>query len=284
MSFQNFIPKIWNSVLLEEFRQKAIFAALTNSDYTGDAQVGNKVQITTALPVAIKDYQVTKGEGENAKKVRETTPDEVETTSMDLLIDQEKVFDFLIDDIDKRQAAGSVATFARGAAWGLRDDADKWIAAQIVAGAAEAHQLTGNLTDNGKAVWNIVRDLRRKLNKAKVPTGDRVLVLNAEFEALILGFDSKLTAVELAAGSPNGLRDAYLGRVLGFEVYTSENLPETEKPQVAAFHKSAYAFVNQITKTEPMRAEKQFSDRLRGLNVYGGKTIRPEAIATFTAN
>jgi hypothetical protein len=282
MTFTNFIPRVWNAVLLEEFRQAAVFAALTNREYEGDAQKGNSVRINTAVPVEVKNYKKTVG----GKQVRETTPDDVTTTFLDLNIDQEKVFDFLVDDIDRRQAAGNVSAFARSAALGLQEDADKWIAAQMIAGAATGNKLTGALTDNGKDVWSKIRDMRLKLNKAKVPVSERYLVVNADFEALLLGHDSKLTAVELAKETPSGLRDGYLGRVLGFQVFTSENLPgsDTNKAQAVAFHKSAFGYVSQISQTEPMRAEKQFSDRLRGLHVYGGVTIRESGIATFTAN
>lgn len=274
MAIKNFIPTIWNAAMLEEFRQAAVAAALTNRAYEGDAASGNKVKITTEVPVAVKDYKAND---------RKTTPDAVSTTQVELVIDQEKNFDFLIDDIDRRQVAGSLDGFARGAALGLVEDADKWILKQIADSVEADNQKTAtSLADNGKAAWNVIRDLRTILSKAHTPVGGRVLVVNAEFEALLLGHDSKLTAVELAAGTPNGMRDAHLGRVLGFDVFVSENLPVVNTPQVLAFHRSAYAFVNQITETEAMRADDTFADRLRGLNVYGGKLIHPKAVASFT--
>jgi hypothetical protein len=280
MAISNFIPEVWSAALQEEFRQAVIFAGLTNRQFTGDAAVGNTVKITTAIPVEVKDYK---------EAGRTTSPDGISTTQIDLVIDQEKSFDFLIDDIDLRQAAGGLAPFAKGASFGLAEDADKWIAKQIYNATVAKDDspgtaAVGSLADNGKAAWNVIRDLRKTLNQNHTPAGSRVLVINAEFEALLLGFDSKLTAVELAATTPSGMRDAFLGRVLGFNVYTSENLPVTAKAQALAFHTSAYGFVNQLTKTEAMRAEKSFSDRLRGLNVYGGVAVRPKAIASFTAN
>lgn len=283
MAIKNFIPTVWNAALLTEFRQLAIAATLCNRSYEGDAVKGNSVKITTALPIAVKDYATgVVSDGSNGTKPRTTAPDDVTTTQISLNIDQEKSFDFKIDDIDRHQAAGDLSEFARSAAYGLVEDADKWILAQIVAGAATGNKLTGALADNGEAVWNVIRDLRKALAKTNTPNDSRVLIVNAEFEARLLGFHSKLTAVDMS-GSPAGLREAFLGRVLGFDVYTSENLPVTNKAMAVAFHKSAFGFVSQITNIEAMRDIDSFADRLRGLNVYGGVAVRPTAIATFMA-
>ena len=271
MATANFIPQIWSAALLHEFQQAAVLAALTNRSYQGDAQVGNAVKITTAVPVEVKDYGTT----------RKTSPDAVTTTQVTLQINQERAFDIRIDDIDRQQAAGSMGEFAFSGAQGLVSDADKWIAAQLIAGAGS--KKTGAVPDNGEAVWNIVRDLRTVLNKENVPASGQVLVVNPDFEALLLGFNSKVTAVELAAETPNGMRDAYVGRILGFDTYRTSHLPISNRPQAVAFHKSAYGFVNSITTVEAMRDADSFSDRLRGLNVYGGVAIRPSAIASFTA-
>jgi hypothetical protein len=126
--------------------------------------------------------------------------------------------------------------------------------------------------------------MRKKLNQAKVPAGNRVLVINAEFEALLLDNASKLTNVD-QSGSPAGLREASLGRLLGFDIYTSENLPTVAKSQALAFYKPSVAYVSQVEKTEGMRAQDKFADRLRGLHVYGAKVLRAGVgVSTFTAS
>jgi hypothetical protein len=85
------------------------------------------------------------------------------------------------------------------------------------------------------------------------------------------------------SGDTQGLREAALGRLLGFDIYTSENLPVTAKPQVLAFYRPAVAYVSQIEKTEAMRATDKFADRLRGLHVYGAKVVRPTAVVSWTS-
>lgn len=271
MSFANFIPTIWNAQMLLDFRQAAIAANLCNRDYEGNATAGNTVKVTTATAVGIKDY---KAAG------RTTSADAVASTTIDLLIDQEKNFDFTIDDIDRAQVAGSLEVYTTSAGQGMAEDADKFLLAQAVGSAGTT--LAASTLANGDDALDLVRDIRKALNKAKVPQGQRVLVYNAEFEALLLGASSRITEVN-RSGDPAGLRDASIGRLLNFDLYGSENLPETSKPQVAAWYVPAMAYVSQIEKTEAMRATDSFADRMRGLHVYGGKVVRPTGVVAWTS-
>lgn len=272
MAINHFIPTIWSAQMLWDFRQQSLAAALADREYEGDAQKGNTVKITSGVPVAIKDY---KAAG------RTTTPEAISDTSQDLLINQEKAFDFYVDDIDRAQAAGSLESYSSDAAEGLAEDADTFLWATAAAGALTANKLTGAAPTTGDAAFDVVNSLGRTLNRQKVPKGRRVLAINAEFEALLTSSSSKLTSVD-TSGTPAGLRDATVGRLLNFLVVSSENLPVTAAPYALAFYQPSLAFVSQITETEAMRAQDKFADRLRGLHVYGGKVIRPKGVATWS--
>ena len=273
MSVASFIPEIWNASLLLEFREQALAASVTNRGYEGDARIGNTVVINTATDVVIKDY---------ADNNRTTSPDDVASDDQRLLIDQEKNFDFLVDDIDRRQAAGSMDAYTQSAGLGLAEDADRFILSTAEAGAAVANQLDGggSAPADAEAAFDVLADLRKALNKAKAPRAQRVAFVNAEFARLLYAADAKLTKAD-ESGTPAGLREATLGGILGFTVIESENLPEVDDPQVVAFYSPSVAYVSQIMDTEAMRAEASFSDRLRGLHVYGGRVIRPTGVATW---
>ena len=115
-----------------------------------------------------------------------------------------------------------------------------------------------------------------------MPRSQRVAFVNAEFGALLLKADAKLTKAD-ESGDTRGLRDAFLGRILGMDVYESENLPEVDAQQVVAFWQPSVAFVSQIPPdgVEALRDIDSFADRLRGLHVYGARAIRPNGIATY---
>lgn len=271
MAITKFIPEIWSSKMLVEFRNTAVWAGLTNREYQGDLTSGNKLHITSPVPITIKDY---KAAG------RTTTADAITDTGIDLDVDQEKNFDFYVDDIDRAQAAGNLGEYTKSAADGLVEDADKFLAALAVTNGTAV--TPGADATDAKSAWNVLRDLVKALNKAAVPKENRVFVANAEFEALLFEHDSKMTNAD-QSGSTDGLRNASLGKILRLDGYGSENLPTLDKPQVVAMHRSALAFVSQVQKTEGMRAENKFADRLRGLHVYGAKVVRPKAIATYTS-
>ncbi|WP_298742290.1 P22 phage major capsid protein family protein [uncultured Microbacterium sp.] len=281
MALTNFIPIVWNSQLLLDFRQIAVAANLVNRQYEGDARSGNTVRVNTAGAVVIKDYKTGLLESAPGVKIpRTTSPDAVTSTKADLLIDQEKSFDFLIDDIDRAQAAGSLGEYTQSAAEGMAEDADKFILAAL--STTNTH-LTASAITTGDQAFDKIGDIKKTLDKAKVPTGNRVAVINAEYASVLLKSSSRLTSVD-QSGSPAGLRDGYIGRLLGIDIYQSENTPNVAKPQVIAWYKPSFSYVSQIEKTEAMRDNNSFSDRLRGLHVYGAKAFRPTGIAAFTAS
>ena len=284
MAITKFIPEIWNAQMLLDFREQATAAGVANRTYEGNAAKGNTVHITSAVDVSIFDYTIGEGAGgtTSVPKARQTAAEDVDDTQLDLLIDQEKNFDFYIDDIDRRQAAGTMDAYTQSAGLGLAEDADKFLLALAHANALAGNKLDGEgvAPADAEDAWDILRDLRVTLNKLSVPRGQRVAFVNAEFAKLLVGHDSKLTAVD-TSGDSSGLREGTLGRILGFRVIETENLPEVDEPQVVALYTPALAFVSQITETEALRAQDKFADRLRGLHVYGGKVIRPKAVATW---
>lgn len=281
MAITHFIPEVWSAKLMTGFHEKAIFAQLANHEYEGEVKTGNTVHIAGVVPVQIHDYKTGRLKDETGNFIpRTTTPDDITDTGVDLVIDQEKNFDFKVDDVDKAQAAGKLTPYTDSGAQGLVEDADKYLAELLV---LEGNQATvGAAATDGDSAWNILRDLRKTLSKQSVPIGNRVLVVNAEMAGLLLGADSKFTKAS-EIGTNQALREAALGRTLGFDVYESENLPETDKPQAVGWYRPTLAFASQINKTEAMRDQNSFADRVRGLHVYGGKVTRPLAVAHWTA-
>lgn len=284
MSVATFIPELWSAQMLTSFREQAVAAGLSNREYEGILSRGNTVHINTAVDVAVYDYSIGEANGgtTGSPLPRTTAPDAVSSTDQELLIDQEKNFDFLIDDVDRVQAAGSMDAFTTSAGLGLAEDADKFLLKLAHDGAATANKLDGDgvAPDTGDEAHDIINLLRKTLNKNHVPKAQRVLFVNAEFESLLLGANSKLTSVD-TSGTTSGLREAMLGRYLGFDIYSTENLPVVNAVQAVALWRPALAYVSQIDKTEAMRSETSFKDRLRGLHVYGGRVIRDTAVATW---
>lgn len=277
MAITNFIPELWAASMLEQWNATNVWAGLTNREYEGILSRGNTVHITGVVPPTVKDYKA--GVGGSA---RTTEAEAISDTTIDLVVDQEKSTDFYVDDIDRAQAAGSLAAYTTAAGYAMAEDTDKFLANLAV---AHGTPLSGSAPTTGDAAFDLIRDARKQLNKANVPSDGRITVVNAEFEALLLGANSKLTIASAAGDNPSaGLRNATIGNLLGTQVITSNHLPAVNTPQFVMFSIRSLAFVSQIDQVEAMRSQNKYADRLRALHVYGGKVIRPEGIAVFGAS
>lgn len=277
MAITNFIPELWAASMLEQWNATNVWAGLTNREYEGILGRGNTVHITGVVPPTVKDYKT----GHDGVP-RTTEAEAISDTTIDLVVDQEKSTDFYVDDIDRAQAAGSLESYTVAAGYAMAEDTDSFLANLAV---TQGTPMDGSTPTTGDDAFDLVRDARKQLNKANVPSDGRILVCNAEFEGLLLGADSKLTQAQAVGDSPSaGLRNATIGNLLGCSVITSNHLPAVDSPQFVMFSIRALAFVSQIDQVEAMRAQNKFADRLRALHVYGGKVIRPEGVAVFNVD
>lgn len=79
---------------------------------------------------------------------------------------------------------------------------------------------------------------RQLLNNARVPLDGRAIVVGSDLEASFLTNPQFIRASYAGAGSEDTFREAHIGRVAGFDVYSSPELAPTEG---YAFHQTAYA-------------------------------------------
>ena len=280
MTLTHFIPELWSASILENFRRDTVLVGMANREYEKAFTAGSKIHIPGIVDVKVKDYKTGAVTASGGTKVpRTTVPDAVESTGIEITIDQEKSFDFLVDDIDAAQANQSLDAYTKSAAAALVEDAETFLTAMLT---SKGTAVTGIATPtNWETAYAAILKLRGKLSAEKVPAMDRVLLINAAFEEFLLSDGSKLTSFD-KSNMTDGLREATIGRLLGFDVVTSPWLDNT-KPMAVAFQKLSVAYVSQVEKTESMRAEQTFADRVRGLHVYGGAVLRPKAIQVFKA-
>ncbi|SDT94681.1 hypothetical protein [Gordonia westfalica] len=244
-----------------------VFAALLDRQYEGVATKGNTVHIPGVVAPAIKDYKANN---------RTTSADAITDTGVDLLIDQEKNFDFKVDDIDAAQSAGSLAPYTDAAGKALVDDADKFIATMLAAGATN---LSGSAPDTGNKAFDLVKAARVALNKKNAPppaefscaTPTSKVCSSARIRSSPASMcPATTTASATAPSAPSSVPCAVV-----------EQPAQQLHPGFVAFHPEAAAYVSQLDKVEALRADNSFADRLRGLHVYGGKVVRPDGVVKF---
>jgi hypothetical protein len=201
-----------------------------------------------------------------------------------MIIDQEKYWAFSVDDVDAFQARANVVPTAMAeAAYALSDVVDQYVAG-LYTQVNAANAIGTVAVTTGDLAYTQIRRLMLKLDEANVSKMGRWVVVPNWYHSLLLE-NNKF--VDLAAsGTSEPLNNGLVGRALGATIYTTNNAPiATGDDYVCmAGTNAAISMAEQLTKTEAMRSEQRFADRVRGLLVYGSKVIRPEGLATVVAS
>ena len=271
-----FIPKLWSSRLMYNLEKAHVATNFVNRDYEGEIkQKGDTVHINTIGAITVNSYSI-------------GTPITVQTLSTSdqtLVIDQQKYFAFMLDDIDNTQAAGPVIDKAMGrAAYALADTSDQFLFGKMVAGAKAANVIGTDavpITLTAANIYGYIVDLGAKLDGENVPTVGRKIAVNPAVYALLLKDTTHWAP--LKGSNDNGtFVNGYVGEMAGFEVYKSNNLVTSATSfAVVASVPEATTYAEQIVKTEKYRPQDSFSDAVKGLHVYGAKVTRPEAVAVL---
>jgi hypothetical protein len=308
MSLENFIPSVWAGSILRALDTLLVYAqpAIINRDYEGDvAAAGDSVRINQIGDVTVNNY---------TKNADMAAPEALTDAQLVLKIDQAKYFNFQIDNIDRRQASvDQMDEAARRAAYGLRKAIDSYIASLYIdiapanAVGSDGSPITGTWLTAGTMAYDRLVDLGVLLDQTDTPEDGRFVVVPPWFEAYLLkdsrfvGFgtvaqDNRLQSGSLGgrstgnpAGQPNdggGSALMPVGRAAGFDVYKSNQVPQTAgtKYKIIAGHNMAWSFVPQILDTRAYEPERRFADALKGLVVYGAKVVRPANLAVLTGN
>lgn len=270
MSVEKFIPKVWSAKINQALRKRLVYANIVNNDYQGDVKYGNAVNINQLGAVTINDYDRNNGVGDIQ---------ELDSEQTTLQIDQKKSFNFHIHDIDAVQSNVALMNQAAdNAAYAAADHLDQYIASkykEVKAGNTIGSDASPELVTALDA-YDAIVDLGVILSENNAPKEDRGIVV-PEFFYGLLQKDPRFTK------DPSVLATGYIGNVNGMQVFTSNNVPVVNgNYKIIAAQKKAISAAYQIDKVAAYRPEKFMSDALKGLQVYGVKTIKPEAMAVMT--
>ena len=277
MSVASFIPQLWEARLLENLKNAHVYANLLNRDYQGTiANGGDTVHINTVGSVTVKGY---------TKNTNIDAPEDISTAEQTLVIDQQKYYNFSIDDIDARQATGNlIDPTMLEAADALASVQDSYISGLLKLGTATIGDDTTPITITKDNAYDQLVDLATLLSKRKLPKNGRWVVLPPEYTGM-LSKDTRFVGTG-SASADDLLRNGWRGRAAGFDVYESNDVPNTSnaKYKIIAGSSIVATYAEQITKTEAYRPEGRFSDAIKGLALYGAKVTRPTCVGVLTCN
>jgi len=281
----NFIPEIWSGKLIENFYDATVLSAISNTNYEGEIRnMGDTVNIRTTPTITIKTY--VKGQ-----TLAVENPDK---EKLQLVIDKGEYFACVEDDVDKVQAdINLMDTWSKDASERMKIKIDQRVLTDILPDisslnkGSSAGRITANI-DLGTTgspfaitktnVLEYIVDIGTVLDEANAPESDRFIVIPAKMAGMIKKSDFKSALV--TGDNVSILRNGQLGMIDRFTVYMSHNLSVTSsKFSIIAGHKMGFTFASQMTNMETIRSESTFGNVIRGLQVYGYKVVKPEALA-----
>ena len=302
-SGSKFIPEIWSGKLQVKFYKYTVLAEITNNDWEGEIKgSGDKVHIRSIPTITIRDY--TKG--------LNLTNEVPESTPIELSIDKGKYFSVVCDDVDEVQAdVRLMDMFTNDAAEQMKIAIDGNVLQSVYTDAASANKgatagaISGNInlgtanaalsiTKDGAssttAILDLILNMGQVLDEQNVPEDGRWMVITPWIASLIK--KSELRQAYLTGDDVTPLRNGKLGMIDRFTLYVSNNLKtqadnagtsgdtsdDFTGTYIMAGTRDAVSFASQITNVETLRSQSTFGNIVRGLNVYGFKVVKPEAL------
>ena len=285
----NFIPEIWSGKLVENFYDATVLGAIANTAYEGEIKnMGDTVNIRTTPDITLRTYV----------KGQSLTVENPDKAKLQLLIDKGEYFACVEDDVDQVQSdVNMMDQWSKDASERMKIKIDTRILADVLADVSADNKgaTAGPITNNklgvasspialtkSYVIENIV-NMGTVLDEANCPESDRWLVIPAKMGGLIKQSDLKDASITNDGQSP--LRNGRLGMIDRFTVYVSHNISLSGVEfSVLAGHKMGITFASQMTNMETIRSETTFGDIIRGLQVYGYKVVKPEALATLVCS
>lgn len=270
--FKNFIPTIWSARLLANLDKSLVGLQMVNRDYEGEITAyGDTVKINQLGNITIKDY-----DGSDIDD-----PEEIDSTQQTLTIDQAKYFNFAVKDVDKAQANVNLLDGSmERAAYAMADVIDQDIFKVGVEGAGHKVGTAASPQEVFKdTAYDILVDLGVKLDEKNVPKAGRKIVLPPWYLGL-LAKDPRFTK-DMSILANGVVEGATVGR---FQLLSSNNLKTGTGGGVHALGGTTQglSFANQVVETEAYRPEKNFSDAVKGLSVWGRKVVQKDALVDFS--
>ena len=312
-----FIPSLWSGKLIEKFYDATVLAAVSNTDYEGEiSNYGDKVIIRQKPNITIRDYSAGNDTGGGSTRLtyEKPTAPTLELlidqgkywgTEIDDVMEVQSDVDQLsmwADDASEQMkieidtdvlaylhgGSDGASPVILGGAGGNRGTAAGRKSQDINLG--EVDGAGGSSLAVSKAnVTDIIVDAGTVLDEANIPESGRWMVIPAWMAGRIK--KSELKDASLSGDGGSILRNGRLGVIDRFTLYMSNLLPNgTELTDIGAGagvagefacyfgHSAGLTFASQVTKTETLRVESTFGTIMRGLQVYGRKVVKNDAL------
>lgn len=282
-----FYPEIWSREVIRNFDANSVMMGIVNTKYEGEIRAaGDAVKIQTLGSVSVGSYTA---------QTDMTTLTNLTPATQTLNIDQMKYFAFEVDDVEQAQSnVDFLSGYTARAGVAMANAID----ALLLAEYANAHTTVGtdavpiDLSSTAIDVYDQIIDLNTYLDEHYIPTVDRYLVVPPRVAAVMKKNDLFVQASQSGDGGAL-LRTGQIGQIAGMTIVVSSNIASvdhdssTSTPNIfpcLALTKDAITFAMQLTKVEAVRPSLRFTTIVKGLAVFGYKTVVPTAMVAWKVN
>ena len=278
MAFEHFIPTIWSEGINRELAPRCVFVEDCNRQYEGEAkEKGDTVRILGVGKPTIREMARRNASG-NIED-----PEELEDSSVSLVMDQIRYYNYMVGDIDAYQAKGNIMEALNAeTSEGLACSMDKYIAKFAVDTSIKKMHATAQKVVKSDApgegeryVLDILDDAIQIMQERNIMS-DLVLTASPRFIKL-------LRQAYIIRDTDNSLmlKNGKVGTYGNVTLKISNNVERTEDGTVDNIMlrtKRAIAFAHPFTKVKAYEPEKKFADAIKGFILFGGKIVRPNEI------
>jgi len=284
-----YIPQLWAGKLLVKYYDSTVLSVITNTNYEGMIRkMGDTVFIRQRPDMTIRDYV----------KGQTLVNEQPEAPSVTLEIDKGKYWSFVTEDLDKVQTdiKNFVDEWTTDAAEQLKIEIDSDVLGDI---PADAHAKNRGLTAGVKSsafslgaagnpvaltkanILDYFVDAGTVLDEQNVPESGRFLVIPPWAAGLVKKSDLK--DASLSGDAKTIMRTGLLGMIDRFTLYSSNLLAGNTTDGVSMLfgHKDATTFATQLTESKVIDNPNGFGMLHRGLQVFGYKVEKPEALGVL---
>lgn len=272
-----FKAEAWSKSLIMNLDKVNVMLPLVNRDYEGEIQgVGDTVHVRTLGSITMSPY--VKG---GTVTYQDLTP--VKET---MVIADSQFFAFQVDSIDQAQNdLSALNLYTQRAAIAMNDKIEAKLLAQYTAVHAD-NKITGAadaaITLSTANIYEHFVKARTALSKKNVPLTGRWAVIDPDTTALLLRSTEFTRATDLGdrviqdatQGMGGVARPGFIGRMAGFDIYESNNVPVVTTTKFLIFGDRYFiSYAAQIREMEALRLETTFANAVRGLLLHDAKVF-----------
>ena len=282
-----FLNEVWATRLLMDLEAESVYKQRGNQNYQADASNAKEVHIgKMTADITISDY---------SKNTDISTPQILSDSDTVLALDQQKYFNFYVDDIAKAQTRPNFMSEAmRKSAIAIAQTIDAKVSSALVAGAGSAAEIdiddAHTVLEKGTALLTGISDLKTLMRIANISKSITPWAVLAPGYIDIL---EKYFLLEGKAGvflpgtSEQVLRSGFMGNLLGIDIFWSNLAPQHDntgalKDIIIAGTTDAFTYADNVTEVIAYRPEKRFGDAVKGLYVYGCKVTEANQLFTIS--